>query len=109
MDMQPVALGSTRSLEPSQPDQPSWLAVEWSDGAILAALRAAAALVPGRLSAQRYGGLRHRVGGPSAVVVLQRFGTWRAACEAAGIVKPASTAPARSGHPVQPPLLTVAA
>ncbi len=66
----------------------------WSDEQILHCLRRAADLYPGKpLTGHRYGKVRKQVGGPTHVRVLQRFGTWLAACEAAG-VRP-GTAPRR--------------
>lgn len=57
----------------------------YTDEQILTALRAAAGLVAGPLSHGRYDALAHAVGGPSSARVIQRFGSWRRACEAAGV------------------------
>ena len=58
----------------------------WSDDDIVECLRHAAALHPGKpLTAHRYGKVKKAVGGPTPVRILQRFGTWLAACEAAGV------------------------
>ncbi len=66
----------------------------WSDEDILECLRQAAALHPGKpLTGHRYGTVKKAVGGPTPVRILQRFGTWLAACEAAGVR--AGTAPRR--------------
>lgn len=59
---------------------------QWSDEDILDCLRQAAALHPGKpLTGHRYGKVKKVVGGPTQVRILQRFGTWLAACEAAGV------------------------
>lgn len=58
----------------------------WSDEDILSCLRQAAALYPGKpLTGHRYDRVKTAVGGPTRVRILQRFATWLAACEAAGV------------------------
>jgi len=52
---------------------------------VLAALRAAAEAVGEPLSHAKYDGVSQAVGGPSSVRIIQRFGTWRNACQAAGV------------------------
>lgn len=57
----------------------------FTDDAILAAIRAAAALRGQPLSHGRYDEVSREVGGPSATRIIQRFGSWRAACSQAGV------------------------
>jgi hypothetical protein len=57
----------------------------YTDAQILEALRAAAAHGQGPLSHTRYDAVSREVGGPSSARVIQRFGSWRTACEAAGV------------------------
>lgn len=55
------------------------------DESILAALRSAAAVAGTPLSAERYDAIWRDHGGASAARVIQRFGSWNAACAAAGL------------------------
>lgn len=57
----------------------------WSDTDIAAALQLAAEPVGGPLTCAAYNRVRSDIGGPSGVRIIQRFGTWRAACIAAGV------------------------
>jgi hypothetical protein len=57
----------------------------YSDEDILGALRAAAALCGEPLSHGRYETVARDVGGPSVARIIQRYGSWRAACTAAGV------------------------
>lgn len=61
------------------------LAQRYSDGDILEVLAAAAALASGPLTKTAYDEYVAAHGGPSGVRVLQRFGSWKAACDAAGV------------------------
>lgn len=57
----------------------------FSDEDIFRALRDAAALLDKPLSNVRYATVAAEVGGPSVPRIMQRFGTWLNACEAAGV------------------------
>lgn len=57
----------------------------FTDEVLLEQLRQADAMVTGPLTVRRYNGVRAHVGGASAPLLLQRFGSWRAACAAAGV------------------------
>ncbi|MEI6622079.1 MAG: hypothetical protein WCP28_09255 [Actinomycetes bacterium] len=57
----------------------------FSDQDVLAALRAAAETVGEPLSHAKYDGVSQAVGGPSSVRIIQRFWTWRTACQSAGV------------------------
>ena len=58
---------------------------KYSDVAMLAALQSAADGRDQPLTAAGYDAVRLTVGGPSALAVIKRFGTWRAALHAAGL------------------------
>jgi hypothetical protein len=57
----------------------------YSDEDILGALRAAAGLCGEPLSHGRYETVAREVGGPSVARIIQRYGSWRAACSAADV------------------------
>lgn len=57
----------------------------FSDQAILAHLREAERQAGSPLTVRAYESVRGSFGGASAPLVLQRFGTWREACEEAGV------------------------
>lgn len=57
----------------------------FSDEDIFRAMRAAAARFDRPLSHARYATVAAEVGGPSVPRIIQRFGTWLKACEAAGV------------------------
>ncbi len=57
----------------------------FSDERILAALRGAASMCGEPLSHGRYDTVASEVGGPSSARIIQRFGSWRGACVAAGV------------------------
>ncbi|WP_164519736.1 sigma factor-like helix-turn-helix DNA-binding protein [Nocardioides ferulae] len=61
------------------------LARRYSDADIIEVLSAAAALASGPLTKTAYDEYVAAHGGPSGIRVLQRFGSWKAACEAAGV------------------------
>ena len=63
----------------------------YSDTQILQALRAAAALTGEPMSHRRYDAVAGRVTGPSSARIIQRFGTWRSACTAAGVTTGATS------------------
>jgi hypothetical protein len=65
----------------------------FTEADILRALRAAAAICGEPLSHGRYDAVAREVGGPTATRIIQRFGTWSAACAAAGV---RSAAPQRA-------------
>lgn len=62
----------------------------FSDEDILDALRAAAAQCGEPLSHTRYDAVSRSVGGPSSARIIQRFGSWRSACQAAGVTSGAA-------------------
>ncbi|HNL51799.1 MAG TPA: hypothetical protein PKL68_07595 [Actinomycetota bacterium] len=62
----------------------------YTDAQILQALRAAAALRGEPLSHSRYDAVAGRVSGPSSARIIQRFGSWRSACTAAGVTTAAA-------------------
>lgn len=64
----------------------------FSDEAILRSIRQAADACGEPLSHNRYDSVAREISGPSVTLVIQRFGGWRKACEAAGVV---CAAPAR--------------
>jgi hypothetical protein len=57
----------------------------FTDDQILEAIRAAARRCGEPLSHSRYDGVSGDVAGPSSARIVQRFGTWRQACSAAGV------------------------
>jgi hypothetical protein len=57
----------------------------YSDGEIAGALRAAGKIAGEPLSVGKYDKIRSTCAGPSAIRLIQRFGSWSAACEAAGV------------------------
>ena len=57
----------------------------FSDADILRAIRDAARACGEPLSHTRYDSVAREVYGPSSARVIQRFGTWRRACQAAGV------------------------
>lgn len=69
---------------------------QFTDQQILHAIRAAADICGQPLSHTRYDGVSHEVQGPSSARIVQRFGTWRKACAAAGVE---SGVPARDYTP----------
>ena len=66
----------------------------YSEQDILQALRAAAEELGEPLSADRYDARQALQGGPTSVRIIQRFGTWNAACESAGL----RVNPSRAGY-----------
>lgn len=68
----------------------------FTDDQILAALRAAAGRCGEPLSHSRYDSVSREVAGPSSARIIQRFGSWRRACAAAGV---AAGSPARRYTP----------
>ena len=60
-------------------------AVEFTDADVAAALRRAAAELGEPLSAERYDAALDVHGGPTSTRVIQRAGSWNAACAAAGL------------------------
>ena len=64
----------------------------FTDDQILRAIRAAASRCGEPLSHTRYDSVSRDVAGPSSARIIQRFGSWRRACAAAGV---ASGVPAR--------------
>lgn len=57
----------------------------YTDHEIARALRTAARIVGEPLSVGKYDKVRATFEGPSAIRLIQRFGSWSAACEAAGV------------------------
>ena len=57
----------------------------YSEHDLLRALRAAADEVGDPLTVDRYHAHQTAVGGPTSVLIIQRHGTWNAACAAAGL------------------------
>lgn len=57
----------------------------YTDREIARALRTAVRIVGEPLSVGKYDKVRATFEGPSAIRLIQRFGTWNAACEAAGV------------------------
>lgn len=68
----------------------------FTDEQILAALRTAAGRCGEPLSHARYDNVSREVSGPSSARIIQRFGSWRRACAAAGV---AAGTPARAYTP----------
>lgn len=66
----------------------------YSEHDILSALRDAAEVLGEPLSADRYDGHQAVHGGPTSVRIIQRHGTWNAACAAAGL----KVNPGRTGY-----------
>jgi hypothetical protein len=58
---------------------------QYSDKAILTALRKAARITGQPLSVGKYDSVRDEVYGPSAIRIIQRFETWSSACEEARV------------------------
>lgn len=58
---------------------------KYTDGEMLALLREAAQTVAGPLGGADYDRHREEVGGPHRMAIINRFGSWREACEAAGV------------------------
>jgi len=61
------------------------VAVRYTDERIFQALRDAAILLGNPLSKAAYDEYVEAFGGPSGVLLMKRFGTWKAACRAAGL------------------------
>jgi hypothetical protein len=57
----------------------------YSDLEITRALKGAAKVAGEPLSVGKYDKVRASVDGPSAIRLIQRFGSWREACQAAGV------------------------
>lgn len=57
----------------------------YTDREIARALRTAARIAGEPLSVGKYDKIRATFEGPSAIRLIQRFGSWSAACEAAGV------------------------
>jgi hypothetical protein len=57
----------------------------YSDLQIAQALRAAARIAGEPLSVGKYDKIRSTLNGPSAIRLIQRFGSWAEACQSAGI------------------------
>lgn len=57
----------------------------YTDGEVARALRTAARIAGEPLSVGKYDKIRSTFEGPSAIRLIQRFGSWNAACEAAGV------------------------
>lgn len=72
-------------------------ATEFTDDEVHAALRRAAAAVGEPLSVARYDAAADVHGGPSSARVVQRAGSWNAACTAAGLAVRAGRAPGSGG------------
>lgn len=70
-------------------------ASRYSDDDVLQALRAAAAAQGEPLSVDRYDAHQARAGGPTSARIIQRHGTWNAACAAAALRVNASRAGSR--------------
>lgn len=66
----------------------------YADQDVLHALRAAAGEMGEPLSADRYDVFQSAHGGPTSARVIQRHGTWNAACSAAGL----KVNPGRAGY-----------
>ena len=64
----------------------------YSDRDLLDALRAAATAEGEPLSVERYERFRRDHGGPTSARVIQRLGSWNAACSAAGLTVRAAVA-----------------
>lgn len=58
---------------------------EFTEADIVAVLRQVAGALGSPLSADRYDTVCDEFGGPSSARIIQRFGSWNAACEAAGL------------------------
>ncbi|WP_148612634.1 hypothetical protein [Nocardioides rubriscoriae] len=59
--------------------------VKYSDDDMLDAVRQAAFFVSGALRGESYDEYRAAFGGPCRMGIISRFGTWRAACDAADV------------------------
>lgn len=68
------------------PNSNTWTTEKWTDNQILDGIRAAG-VIASPLSYVSFDRIRklHNIDAPSAVRILQRFGTWTNACEQAGV------------------------
>jgi hypothetical protein len=68
------------------PNSNTWTTEKWTDNQILDGIRAAG-VIASTLSYVSFDRIRkeHNIDAPSAVRILQRFGTWTNACEQAGV------------------------